>query len=86
MDGDPDTPLLSCLLARRPGKITLSVPWADDSSPYRRWFAAGTLFGDGLRCAGGTVVRLATKTNVGGASQYPDVGDPPLSVQGGVIA
>jgi len=38
--------------------------------------------GDGLRCAGGSVMRLATKTNVGGASQYPAAGDPSVSVKG----
>ena len=43
---------------------------------------AGTVFGDGLRCAGGSVVRLGTKTNVAGASQYPEPGDPPVSVRG----
>jgi hypothetical protein len=41
-------------------------------------------FGDGLRCAGGTIVRLSTKTNVGGASQYPGAGNPPVSVKGAV--
>ena len=39
-------------------------------------------FGDGLRCVTGTVLRLATKTNVQGGSQYPSVGDPPISVVG----
>ncbi len=46
----------------------------------------GVAFGDGLRCAGGTVVRLATKANVLGASQYPDVGDALLSVGGNVTS
>jgi hypothetical protein len=45
---------------------------------------AGSVFGDGLRCAGGTVTRLGTKTNSGGASLYPTMGDPRLSVRGGV--
>jgi hypothetical protein len=41
------------------------------------------VFGDGLRCAGGNVVRLATKFNTpAGTSQYPDVGDLPVSVKG----
>ncbi|MBL8861854.1 MAG: hypothetical protein JNK02_07555 [Planctomycetes bacterium] len=40
------------------------------------------VFGDGLRCAGGTVIRLGTKNNVAGASQYPDVGDVSVSVRG----
>jgi hypothetical protein len=43
---------------------------------------AGAVFGDGLRCASGTIVRLGTKTNVGGASSYPAAGDPPISVRG----
>ncbi|MBL8863751.1 MAG: hypothetical protein JNK02_17310 [Planctomycetes bacterium] len=45
---------------------------------------AGTAFGDGLRCAAGSVVRLGTKTNGAGASQYPTGGDPSVSVRGGV--
>jgi hypothetical protein len=45
---------------------------------------AGVVFGDGLRCAGGTVVRIATKQNVAGSSQYPGPGDQPLSVRGQV--
>jgi plastocyanin len=43
---------------------------------------AGAVFGDGLRCAGGTVVRLATKTNASAASQYPGAGDPSVSAKG----
>jgi len=41
-----------------------------------------TAFGDGLRCAGGSVVRLGTKLNAAGASQYPAAGDPTVSVRG----
>jgi hypothetical protein len=43
---------------------------------------AGVVFGDGLRCAGGSVTRLGTKANSGGASQYPAAGDPAVSVRG----
>jgi hypothetical protein len=43
---------------------------------------AGTTFGDGLRCAGGSVIRLGTKTNSAGASQYPAAGDPSVSNRG----
>jgi hypothetical protein len=47
----------------------------------------GFAFGDGLRCAGGTVTRLGTKiSSAGGTSQYPDVGDASVSVRGGVAA
>lgn len=47
---------------------------------------AGVAFGDGLRCVAGTVVRLGTKVNVGGASQYPLAGDLPVATRGGVTA
>jgi DNA-binding beta-propeller fold protein YncE len=43
---------------------------------------AGVVFGDGLRCVAGAVIRLGTKTNVSGVSQYPDVGDQSVSVRG----
>jgi hypothetical protein len=46
----------------------------------------GTVFGDGLRCAGGAVTRLGTKGNATGASQYPESGDPLVSVRGGLAA
>jgi hypothetical protein len=46
----------------------------------------GSLFGDGLRCAGGTTIRLGTKANAGGASQYPGALDPSISVGGLVTA
>jgi hypothetical protein len=43
---------------------------------------AGAVFGDGKRCVGGTTIRLKTVLNVGGASQYPQPGDPSISVKG----
>jgi len=42
----------------------------------------GTVFGDGLRCAAGSIIRLGTKNNAGGASQYPTGGDQSVSVRG----
>ncbi len=42
-----------------------------------------TPFGDGLRCAGGSVVRLGTKTNQSGGSTHPAPGDTLISVRGG---
>ena len=47
---------------------------------------AGAVFGDGLRCAAGSITRLKTVLNVGGASQYPQGGDPSVSVKGMVAA
>ncbi len=49
---------------------------------------AGSQFGDGLRCAGGTIIRLKTYTATGtpgaATSTYPQAGDPSVSVRGGV--
>src|SRR5207244_9912002 len=44
------------------------------------------VFGDGLRCAGGTIVRLGTEVNSAGASQYPFGADLPISQRGRVPA
>jgi len=46
----------------------------------------GNPFGDGLRCVAGTVVRLGTKVNAGGASQYPAGLDASVSLRGNVTA
>jgi hypothetical protein len=46
----------------------------------------GVVFGDGLRCSAGTIIRLGTKANVGGASSYPAGADLPTSVRGLVPA
>jgi hypothetical protein len=47
----------------------------------------GTVFGDGLRCAGGTTWRLArTFNDPAGSSTYPMMGDPPISQVGQVPA
>jgi hypothetical protein len=43
----------------------------------------GVAFGDGLRCVGGTIVRLGTKMNVAGTSAYPAPGDASISIRGG---
>ena len=43
---------------------------------------AQVTFGDGLRCAGGTITRIALRFAPGGTLVYPDVGDPPISVAG----
>jgi hypothetical protein len=44
------------------------------------------VFGDGLRCAAGSVIRLGTKVNILGASQYPTGGDQSVSVRGACAA
>ncbi len=47
---------------------------------------AGAAFGDGLRCAAGSVIRLGTKVNVLGTSQYPVGADQPVSIRGACAA
>jgi len=42
----------------------------------------GSVLGDGLRCAAGSVIRLGIRVNVAGSSRYPGVGDLPVSVKG----
>ncbi|MFN9785726.1 MAG: hypothetical protein ACK57N_04020 [Planctomycetia bacterium] len=46
----------------------------------------GTAFGDGLRCAAGSVIRLATRTNTLSGSSYPAGTDLPISIRGLVSA
>jgi len=46
----------------------------------------GLVFGDGLVCAGGTVIRLGAKLSPGGVSGYPAAGDQPISVRGQIPA
>jgi hypothetical protein len=47
----------------------------------------GAAFGDGLRCAGGSIIRLDTEANVSGASQYPNPTQPtPISIRGNVTS
>jgi hypothetical protein len=48
--------------------------------------AAAAVSGDGVFCGGGTMVRMGDAINVGGASQFPGVGDPSISSIGGVVA
>lgn len=40
------------------------------------------VFGDGVRCVDGNLIRMRTRTSVAGGSQFPDAGDPLLSVRG----
>ncbi len=44
----------------------------------------GVIFGDGLRCAGGAVIRLGTQLASGNMVQYPAPGGFPLSQSGAV--
>lgn len=46
--------------------------------------SSGIVFGDGLRCVDGALIRLGSKPTPGGTSQYPEAGNLPVSVRGGV--
>jgi Tol biopolymer transport system component len=46
----------------------------------------GVVLGDGLRCIGGTLLRLGPESAMGGSSQYPQGSDLPISVKGLVPA
>ncbi len=47
---------------------------------------AGQLFGDGLRCVSSGVIRIGTRLNFAGASQYPEGADIAISVRGAIPA
>jgi hypothetical protein len=47
-------------------------------------FGLGAAFGDGLRCAGGTVIRLKAALAAGNAVQFPAAGQPAVSAAGSV--
>ena len=91
---DPGGGLLAAAGAASVGADTLLLSGSGMPSSSALYFqgssavagGAGAAFGDGLRCAGGSVIRLGTKTNAGGASQYPEGGDLPVSVRGAVSA
>jgi hypothetical protein len=42
-------------------------------------------FGDGVRCIGGTLERIAVKTAAGGAASYPELGDPSISARSAAL-
>ena len=46
---------------------------------------APAAFGDGLRCTGGNLKRIAVKTAVSGRAFYPDVGDASISARSAAL-
>jgi hypothetical protein len=46
---------------------------------------ADATFGDGVRCTGGSLLRLGTTTTVAGATLYPGLGAASVSVRGQVV-
>lgn len=87
---NPAGALLALTGSTNPDTITLSssgMP-ATATCIYLQgdaWNVSGAVFGDGLRCVDGTLIRLKNKTSVGGASQYPEPGDPSVSLRGLVV-
>lgn len=53
---------------------------------FQGTFQTLVTFGDGLRCATGTLIRLGTKFNPSGSSAYPVGADVPIHTKGGVVA
>jgi hypothetical protein len=45
----------------------------------------GNVFGDGIRCAGGQLLRLAVKSAVNGTSQFPAAGDPSIQTRSAAL-
>ncbi len=44
--------------------------------------ATGVVFGDGVRCVDGNLIRLAIKQNVNGVARFPEAGNASLAVRG----
>jgi probable HAF family extracellular repeat protein len=47
--------------------------------------SAGVAFGDGIRCTGGHLLRLAAKHAVAGSAQYPQSGDPSITARSAAL-
>ncbi len=47
---------------------------------------AGVTFGDGIKCVSGPFVRFGTKSNVGGASHFPEATDSSISTKGHITS
>ena len=45
----------------------------------------GAVFGDGIRCAGGDLLRLYTKTASSGAVTAPEAGDPSITARSAAL-
>jgi Tol biopolymer transport system component len=68
---NPDT-LVLVSMAELPHALSIFLQGDADLSP-------GVVFGDGVRCVGGTLKRLYSKNAVGGVVSAPGPGDPSIS-------
>jgi hypothetical protein len=46
---------------------------------------SGVVFGDGVRCVGGSLKRISVEASVGGTSSYPGGGDPSISARSAAL-
>jgi hypothetical protein len=46
---------------------------------------AGAVFGDGVRCVGGSLKRITAKNASGGVASYPVPGDPSISTRSAIL-
>lgn len=69
--------------APNPDTVVLHATHISSTSIYLQGdMLTDEFFGDGVRCAGGALIRLRTKT--GGDSEFPEPGDPSVSTRGSV--
>jgi probable HAF family extracellular repeat protein len=47
--------------------------------------SAGVVFGDGVRCAGGHLLRLSAKSAAAGIARYPQPGDPSITARSAAL-
>ena len=80
---DPDTGTDTLVLAVSGGPNIASV--AAIFLQGTAYSPAGTVFGDGVLCLGGALVRLGSKPMPGGLAAFPEPGNLSVSQRGGVV-
>jgi len=79
---NPDTILLSAS-GMPPTASAVFLQGSADISQGTPW--GGLVFGDGNRCVGGSLKRLAIKSSVSGATQFPQLGDLSISARSAAL-
>jgi hypothetical protein len=74
---EPDTVVITTS-GTKPSVLTILLQGSASSWP-------GVNFGDGVRCAGGTLKRLYTKAAVGGVVTVPGPGDPSITARSAAL-
>ncbi len=72
----PDTVVLTST-SELPSALTIFIQGNAEVGPLA--------FGDGLRCAGGTLKRLFAKAAVGGITSAPGAGDPSITARSAAL-